>query len=144
MARLRAPLALCLTTLLALGLAACTGVSGQRVEELKDDTGRVDVTAAEAEKLLTDPDQRGIVVLDIRTQPEFADGHIAGSYNVEVDAPSFGETLNGFSKAATYLVYGTDGDDLRAGAAADQMVQFGIGKVYCVTDGFAAWKGDKE
>jgi rhodanese-related sulfurtransferase len=142
MKRLRTPLSLLLAGLLTVALAACSGVSGQRVEELKEQKGRVDVTAAEAEAILTDPARRGIVVLDIRTKPEYDQGHIADSYSVEVEAPTFGATLDGFSKAAEYMVYGTNKDDTRGASAADQMIAYGMEKVYLITDGYEAWKGD--
>jgi rhodanese-related sulfurtransferase len=140
MKRLRMALGLVLVTVLVYALASCTG--NNRMQELKEATGRVDLTAAEAQKLLAEEDVRGVVIFDIRTQPEFAEGHIANAYNVEYDSPNFGAALAGFSKNATYLVYGYDQEDYRAGSAADQMVQYGIGRVYLMTDGYSNWKGE--
>jgi rhodanese-related sulfurtransferase len=139
--RFRKPIAWALAAVLALGLAGCSSETSQdTLDELTAATGRVDVTAKQAAELLSSPN---IVLFDIRTQPEFEDGHITNAYNVDVNAPTFGQALEGFSKAATYMVYGTDKDDTRAAAAGDQMVAYGIGKVYVITNGYDAWDGDK-
>ncbi|MDR1266484.1 MAG: rhodanese-like domain-containing protein [Propionibacteriaceae bacterium] len=140
MKRLRVVVALALVAALAWALASCSG--GDRMQQLKDATGRVDLTAAEAQQLLAQDDVRGVVIFDVRDQPEFAQGHIVNAYSVEVNSPGFGAALEGFSKKATYLVYGDGPDDGRPGSAADQMVAYGIGKVYVITDGYSHWKGD--
>ncbi|MDR1807689.1 MAG: rhodanese-like domain-containing protein [Propionibacteriaceae bacterium] len=131
---------------LAFGLTACSDdATGQdKITQLKEEKGRVDVTSAEAEALIVDTDLvNTMVIFDIRTAPEYQAGHIANAYSVEVESPTFGTALTGFSKAAIYMVYGTDKDDTRAASAADQMVAYGIEKVFVLTDGYDGWTGEK-
>lgn len=60
------------------------------------------VDVAEWEKLRKDPK---VVVLDVRTAEEFADGHMQGAINLDIRGGKFAETLAGLDKTKTYLVH---------------------------------------
>jgi phage shock protein E len=46
-----------------------------------------------------------LVVLDIRTPEEFAEGHIDGSVNIDFYAPDFGDRLAELDPDARYVLY---------------------------------------
>jgi rhodanese-related sulfurtransferase len=133
-----------LVVVATLAVAACGGVSDSRVAELKNSTGRVDVTAEEAAALIADPALAGLVLLDVRTRAEYEAGHIEKALSVPVETSGFALTLQGLSPKATYLVYGTDQADPRAGEAADQMTAAGIGLVFVLVSGLDGWDGAVE
>jgi rhodanese-related sulfurtransferase len=143
MRRRTTPLALLLAAILAIGLVGCTSdsqPSESDVEALLTQTGRVDVSQAEAQAIMGK--LTSLVIFDVRTQAEYAEGHVPNAYNLSYDAANFALSLTGLSQAASYLTYGSNGDDFRAGAAADAMVQSGIARVYVLEGGLDDWKGD--
>ena len=60
------------------------------------------IDVAEWEKLRKDA---SVVVLDVRTAEEFADGHMPGAINLDIRGGKFAETLAGLDKSKTYLVH---------------------------------------
>ena len=46
-----------------------------------------------------------VVVLDIRTPEEYADGHIDGSVNIDFKAENFGEKIGQLDREKTYIVH---------------------------------------
>ncbi|MDR1450538.1 MAG: rhodanese-like domain-containing protein [Propionibacteriaceae bacterium] len=135
--------AILLAAALGFGLAACTGdgePDGRSATALLEATGRVAVTPQEAQTVIgANP---GIVIFDLRTAVEYGQGHLPNAYSLSYDASSFVYSIANLSQAASYLVYGTDGDDFRAGAAADALVQAGFIRVYVLEGGLAAWPGE--
>lgn len=66
------------------------------------DTGVVRMSAAEFEEAA---DRPGVVVLDVRTPEEFAEGHLPGAVNLDVSDPGFEQGLEELDRDATYAVY---------------------------------------
>lgn len=64
------------------------------------------------------------VVVDVRTAAEFAEGHVAGAINIDVEAPGFAEAIAGLDPTATYLLYCRSGR--RSAIAAGQMSDAGL------------------
>ena len=77
------------------------------------------VSAADAVKMI---DER--VVIDVRTPAEYAQGHVAGAVNIDVEDASFGALIEELDKDDAYLVYCRSGR--RSAIAAEQMAQAGF------------------
>jgi phage shock protein E len=100
---------LALLTLVLVVVAAC-GSSTAAVQK---------VSAADAVGML---DSR--TVIDVRTPAEFAQGHVAGAVNIDVEAPDFATQIKALDPKAPYLVYCRSGR--RSAIAADEMAKAGF------------------
>lgn len=79
------------------------------------------VQADEGVELIAEP---GTVVLDVRTPAEFAEGHVEGARNVDVNDPGFREAVKQLDPAVPYVVYCQSGN--RSAAAAEIMAAEGF------------------
>ena len=93
------------------------------------------VDVAEWEKLRKDSQ---VVVLDVRTAEEFADGHMPGAINLDIRGGKFAETLAGLDKTKTYLVHCAVGG--RSAKACGQMDSLKFEKVLNLSGGITAWE----
>ena len=93
------------------------------------------VDVAEWEKLRKDTK---VVVLDVRTAEEFADGHMPGAINLDIRGGKFAETLAGLDKSKTYLVHCAVGG--RSAKACGQMDGLKFEKVVNLSGGITAWE----
>ena len=120
------------TRLLALALAASLALAA-----CGGDTAVFDLTpAAEAQELLDDA-PAGLVVLDIRTPDEFAEGHIGGSSNLDFYEPDFAASLDALDKDLPYFVYCRSGN--RSSQALETMKDLGFTEVYELDGGIITW-----
>jgi len=93
------------------------------------------IDVAEWEKLRKDA---SMVVLDVRTAEEFADGHMPGAINLDIRGGKFAETLAGLDKSKTYLVHCAVGG--RSAKACGQMDGMKFDKVLNLSGGITAWE----
>ncbi len=93
------------------------------------------IDVAEWETLRKDPK---VVVLDVRTAEEFADGHMKGAINLDIRGGKFAETLAGLDKTKTYLVHCAVGG--RSAKACGQMDGLKFEKVLNLSGGITAWE----
>ena len=93
------------------------------------------IDVAEWEKLRKDD---SVVVLDVRTAEEFADGHMPGAINLDIRGGKFAETLAGLDKSKTYLVHCAVGG--RSAKACGQMDGMKFDKVLNLSGGITAWE----
>jgi rhodanese-related sulfurtransferase len=93
------------------------------------------IDVAEWEKLRKDA---SVVVLDVRTAEEFADGHMPGAINLDIRGGKFAETLAGLDKSKTYLVHCAVGG--RSAKACGQMDGLKFDKVLNLSGGITAWE----
>ena len=114
MATLLRSLTLCLA--LALTLTACggDGESGT-VPEVANTTVAAAVESAKAE---------GAAVIDVRTPEEYAEGHVEGATNIDVQATDFDDRVAELDRDTTYVVYCRSGN--RSAAAAERMREAGL------------------
>lgn len=63
-------------------------------------------------------------VIDVRTAAEFAQGHIAGAINIDVETADFDSSVSLLDKSKTYLVYCHSGR--RSAIAAEHMTTAGM------------------
>lgn len=78
-----------------------------------------------------------IVVLDVRTAEEFAEGHIKGAKNIDIRQPDFFSRVDQLDKKATYLLYCRT--NRRSTSAVEYMTQKGFQHLYQMMDGFPGW-----
>lgn len=81
--------------------------------------------------------EKNAVVLDVRTEKEFKDGHIPGAVNLDVNAPDFATKLASLDKDKTYLVHCAAGR--RSLKACGVMNQSEFKKIVNLEDGFTSW-----
>jgi rhodanese-related sulfurtransferase len=94
-----------------------------------------EVSVAEAEALLEAEGE--LVVLDVRTPGEFAEGHIVGALNLDFRSADFEAGLDLLDKGVPYLLHCASGR--RSVSALESMRQKGFQSVYHLTHGFRAW-----
>jgi rhodanese-related sulfurtransferase len=85
--------------------------------------------------------KKDLVILDVRTPAERADGYLAGSTNVDFRAPNFREQLAQLDRSKTYLVYCVRGQR-RTTETAAALDQLGFTNVLCLDGGYNAWVKD--
>ena len=78
------------------------------------------------------------VVLDVRTEKEFATGHIPGAKNLDINSADFDEKLAKLDKSKTYLVHCAAGG--RSARASDKMNRVGFQSVTDLPAGFRGWE----
>jgi rhodanese-related sulfurtransferase len=97
-----------------------------------------DVTVAEADSLIkANSGVRCFKVLDVRTQSEFEQGHIAGALKYDFNSGEFQTILDTLDKNTVYLVYCRSGN--RSAKAATLMKDRGFTAVYNMLGGFNDW-----
>ncbi len=69
-----------------------------------------------------------VTVIDVRTPAEFANGHVEGAVNLDVEGGQFSASLAELDPAATYIVYCQSGR--RSALAAAAMVAAGFTEVH--------------
>ena len=63
-------------------------------------------------------------VIDVRTPMEFAEGHLEGAINIDVQTMDFASRIQELDVAGTYVIYCRSGN--RSGAAIEQMKTMGF------------------
>ena len=64
------------------------------------------------------------VTIDVRTPAEYADGHLDGAVNIDVQSPEFGTLLSALPTDGEYVVYCRSGN--RSAAAIERMETLGF------------------
>ncbi len=85
-------------------------------------------------------EQPGVTVVDVRTPAEFAEGHLPGAVNINVEDPAFPDAIAALDANADYAVYCRSGN--RSRVAIDHMTQVGVTRTVGLEGGITAWKGD--
>ncbi|MCU0284575.1 MAG: rhodanese-like domain-containing protein [Candidatus Nanopelagicales bacterium] len=117
-----------LVALLTAGLlAGCSGSSSSSDATVE----RVDA-AAFNEVVSTS----GTQVIDVRTPAEFAQGHLEGAVNIDVEDPSFAARI-GELEPGTFAVYCRSGN--RSQSAVAQMADAGLGSIHELDGGIISW-----
>ncbi len=90
---------------------------------------RVDATKFAA--VVTTPN---ITVIDVRTPQGFAQGHIDGALNYNVESPDFANQIMGLDPTGVYAVYCQSGN--RSQGAVSQMTSVGLNSIFELESGF--------
>jgi len=89
----------------------------------------------EFERLAKD---RKNVVLDVRTDKEFAAGHIPGALNLNLNGPDFEKKVSALNRERTYLVHCAAG--VRSARACETMSRLGFTNLVDLPPGFKEWQ----
>ena len=92
----------------------------------------------DAEKFEQMSKQTGVVILDVRTAQEYAQGHIHGAVNLDINATDFAQKVAQLDKNTTYLVHCRSGT--RSTRACNEMAGLEFPKLYNLQGGFVAWE----
>lgn len=82
-------------------------------------------------------EDQSIVILDVRTPEEFAQGHIEGSINIDVSNSNFVSQVSQLDKSKTYAVYCRSGN--RSQVATAEMEKLGFTSLFNMTGGAIDW-----
>ena len=85
-------------------------------------------------------DGSGVVVLDVRTPQEFAEGHIEGAKNIDFTGSEFEKGLQGLDRKVTYLVHCKSGG--RSGRSKAVFEKLGFEKILHLSNGFGEWEAE--
>lgn len=80
---------------------------------------------------------KGAQLVDVRTPEEYADGHLKGSVNININSGDFEQQLSKLNKDVPVFVYCRSGG--RSARAASKMESMGFKKVYNMDGGITAW-----
>lgn len=119
-----------LVALLAVLLAGALLVSG-----CSSGSAGASVQTVDPQAFLTTASQPGTTVIDVRTPAEYAQGHVDGAVNIDVEGATFQADIAQLDKGGTYAVYCHSGR--RSALATDAMGQAGFTNVYNLNGGIA-------
>lgn len=122
----------------AVTLSACS-TSGDESEAVPPAFDGAHVSAADFSAAV---DGEGVTVIDVRTPAEFADGHLPGAVNINVEGADFAAQVEALDPAGEYAVYCRSGN--RSRVAIDWMADLGVASTVGLEGGIGAWTGDLE
>ena len=96
------------------------------------------VSATEGASLQSDP-LDDLVILDVRTPEEFAEGHLDGAVMIDFYEADFADRLGELDPEVPYLLYCRSGN--RSGQTTAIMGDLGFTDVADVDGGIVAWSG---
>lgn len=112
-------------------------------QELDDDSSETEsdrgvrlVSPSEAAAIQAEPPE-GLVILDVRTPEEFADGHLDGAIMIDFYEDDFVDRLSALDPETPYLLYCRSGN--RSGKTAAILEDLGFTDVADVDGGVVAW-----
>lgn len=111
-------------------LAACGG------DDADSGTGIRLVSAQAGADIANNPPE-DLVILDVRTPEEFAEGHLDGAIMIDFYRDDFADRLAGLDPNVPYLLYCRSGN--RSGQTASIMSDLGFTNVADVDGGILAW-----
>lgn len=82
--------------------------------------------------------EQNIVLLDVRTPEEIAQGKIEGAAELDFRSPNFEAEVSKLDKNKTYLIYCRSGN--RSGQTCKMMAEKGFTSLYNLAGGILAWK----
>jgi phage shock protein E len=97
----------------------------------------ISTISVETAAAITDNPPDDLVVLDVRTPEEFAEGHLEGAVLVDFYAADFAEQLAALDTDVPYLVYCRSGN--RSAQAMGVMEQLGFASAADIDGGIVAW-----
>jgi len=82
-------------------------------------------------------ENKNLIIIDVRTPQEFAQGHIEGAININLYDSNFEQQISQLDKNKTYLLYCRSGH--RSGIAKQIFARAGFEKVYDLQGGIISW-----
>ena len=109
--------------------------AGCQAQNAPKEVVNIDVNVADFE-LIMDTIPNGLL-LDVRTNNEFAQGHLQGAQQIDFYRDDFSDALDKLDREQPVLIYCRSGN--RSGKAAKQMKAMGFYAVYKLEGGIGAW-----
>lgn len=122
--------------LLILFFSACESTS-QEAENKTAESPKpafANLNVEQFKELMNEPN---VVILDVRTPEETAEGMIEGAIQIDFQDPSFDQKISALDKEKTYLVYCAAGG--RSAKSCDKMADQGFKHLYNLDGGYDAW-----
>ena len=94
------------------------------------------VSPAQAKAVIDAGDPR-LVVLDVRTQEEYDEAHIADAVLLDFYEPDFADRLADLDRSAQYVLYCRSGN--RSEQTREMMVDLGFEEVHDIAGGIQGW-----
>ncbi len=120
--------------ILSFALLGFTNVSCGGEEENKGGGKAEDIEAKDMAKVL---DKEGIIILDVRTPGETAQGMIPGAIEIDFNGGNFEKEIEGLDKNKPVYIYCASGG--RSKKAQGLMSKAGFKETYNLLGGFGAW-----
>lgn len=111
------------------------GQDGNHADQIPQKASITTVNVEEAKRLMTE--NKDLILLDVRTPGEIADGKIPNALEIDYQGDDFEAKIDKLDKDATYLVYCKAGG--RSTNAAKMMQEKGYGHIYNLEGGYTAW-----
>ena len=111
-----------------------TSTPSETVEADSQKAPFADIDVVQFEKRMGHP---SVVVLDVRTPEETAEGKIEGAIEIDVEDAAFDEKIQALDKDQIYLVYCRSGK--RSVTACNKMAEQGFNRLYNLAGGYIAW-----
>lgn len=125
----------------ALLLTACseaeTSTAAESGNAAAAPAGSIRVVTPEEAKATIDTSPADLVVLDVRTQEEYDEGHLANAVLVDFYAADFADQLAALDPTVPYVLYCRSGN--RSGQAREMMSDLGFVDVSDVDGGITSW-----
>lgn len=131
---------------LLVGVSACNGQAEKEVENNNSSSQEATVKQI-AENISVKPFATKVAsvkgqLIDVRTQGEYAEGHIAGATNIDIYSETFESEISNLDKNTPVYVYCRSGG--RSGKAMSIMKAMGFVEVYNLTGGMNAWQSSNQ
>lgn len=94
------------------------------------------LVADQYEQAITD---QNVQIIDVRTADEFADGHVKGAKNINIQNKNFELIANDLDKEKPVYIYCRSG--MRSAKAGKALEEMGFKEIYDLKGGILAWKG---
>jgi len=95
----------------------------------------MDLTAEESKQVLDEHED--MVVIDVRTPPEFAQGRIKGAILIDMMQPDFEQNISEYSRDDKYFIYCRSGS--RSARIVYVMEQLGFEQIFHLAHGLMDW-----
>lgn len=99
-----------------------------------------ELSVAQAKTLIKNT--KDLIILDVRTPEETAQGIIKGAVIIDIARNDFKTKVSKLDKTKPILVYCKAGG--RSSTATEIMEELGFKKLYNLTDGYDEWKNSKD
>lgn len=80
-----------------------------------------------------------VLIIDVRTPLEFAQGHLENAINIDITDPNFNAKIKAFDKNEPMYIYCKSGG--RSGNAGKIMLSLGFKEIYDLQGGISNWGG---
>lgn len=141
------PMSKLLVSIIALATLAvgCGGSEGATPDPQQVDTATTFVESSTGIRLVSAPEganiqaspPEGLIILDVRTTEEFAEGHLDGATMIDFYRDDFAEQLEELDPDAPYLLYCRSGN--RSGQTTAMMEELGFTNVADIDGGILSW-----